>query len=269
MSLAISAAPWTNDNISNTNSNTTRRRIPNMRRTLKQSNAYSNSNSNNDKQISTSNNDLYSSIDIYDQEQNKMGKNVENRIEKENELGGVPANMYEILNKINRFEGMESNNDLADFNPPPKPELNQKKTIPIVGSINNENFNNNNIRENFENTNISSFDVPMYIPSSSQNPPSISKISAANDLGLYANYKHSYEPKGDVGFFSGGNENKNNLSGISDKLTEKINYIIHMLEAQQHEKTNNVMEEVILYTFLGIFIIFICDTFALVGKYHR
>jgi high-affinity K+ transport system ATPase subunit B len=45
--------------------------------------------------------------------------------------------------------------------------------------------------------------------------------------------------------------------------------MIHLLEEKQDEKTNNVMEEVILYSFLGIFIIFVVDSFARVGKYVR
>jgi hypothetical protein len=52
-------------------------------------------------------------------------------------------------------------------------------------------------------------------------------------------------------------------------LANKLNYMIHLLEEQQDERTNNVMEEVILYSFLGIFIIFIVDSFARVGKYVR
>jgi high-affinity K+ transport system ATPase subunit B len=50
---------------------------------------------------------------------------------------------------------------------------------------------------------------------------------------------------------------------------QKLNYMITLLEEQQDEKTNNVTEEVILYSFLGIFIIFIVDSFARVGKYVR
>ena len=38
---------------------------------------------------------------------------------------------------------------------------------------------------------------------------------------------------------------------------------------QKDEKTGHVMEEVILYSFLGVFIIFIVDSFARVGKYTR
>lgn len=54
-----------------------------------------------------------------------------------------------------------------------------------------------------------------------------------------------------------------------DVLLKKINYMISLLEEQQDEKTNNVAEEVILYGFLGIFIIAIVDNFARAGKYIR
>ena len=54
-----------------------------------------------------------------------------------------------------------------------------------------------------------------------------------------------------------------------DALMQKLNYMITLIEEQQDEKTNNVTEEVILYSFLGIFIIFIADTFVRAGKYVR
>lgn len=52
-------------------------------------------------------------------------------------------------------------------------------------------------------------------------------------------------------------------------LMDKINYMINLLEEQQDEKTNNVTEEVVLFSFLGIFIIFVIDSFVRVGKYVR
>jgi hypothetical protein len=55
----------------------------------------------------------------------------------------------------------------------------------------------------------------------------------------------------------------------NDILLQKLNYMINLLEEKQDEKTNNVTEEIILYSFLGIFIIFIVDSFARVGKYVR
>jgi hypothetical protein len=57
--------------------------------------------------------------------------------------------------------------------------------------------------------------------------------------------------------------------GSYDTMIEKLNYMINLLEEQKDERTNNVTEEVVLYSFLGIFIIFIVDSFARVGKYTR
>jgi hypothetical protein len=54
-----------------------------------------------------------------------------------------------------------------------------------------------------------------------------------------------------------------------DLFVQKLNYMIHLLEEQQDEKTNNVTEEVVLYSFLGIFIIFLVDSFTRIGKYVR
>lgn len=66
------------------------------------------------------------------------------------------------------------------------------------------------------------------------------------------------------------NSNSNSDSVISSNSTiDKLNYIINLLEEQQDQKTNNVTEEVILYSFLGIFIIFVVDGFSRVGKYVR
>ena len=57
--------------------------------------------------------------------------------------------------------------------------------------------------------------------------------------------------------------------GEKDVLLEKLNYMVHLLEEQQNEKTNNVTEEVVLYCFLGVFVIFMTDSFARASKYTR
>tara|TARA_B100000795_G_C22806835_1_gene445639 strand:- start:15890 stop:16453 length:564 start_codon:yes stop_codon:yes gene_type:complete len=60
-----------------------------------------------------------------------------------------------------------------------------------------------------------------------------------------------------------------NISGNKDKLFEKMNYVIHLLEEEKDAKTNNITEELVLYMFLGVFVIFIVDSFARVSKYTR
>jgi len=45
--------------------------------------------------------------------------------------------------------------------------------------------------------------------------------------------------------------------------------MIHLLEDQKDEKMGGITEEIVLYCFLGVFIIFVLDSFAKVGKYVR
>jgi hypothetical protein len=63
--------------------------------------------------------------------------------------------------------------------------------------------------------------------------------------------------------------NTQEIHGSKDVLFEKLNYMINLLEEQQEEKTGHVTEELILYCFLGVFMIFVVDSFARVGKYVR
>jgi hypothetical protein len=105
------------------------------------------------------------------------------------------------------------------------------------------------------------------------------------DLNDYSNYGNSktieeyyksvlpgYEPKKNYvnrPYYPAQNVDMNNSYQSPDVLMQKLNYVISLLEDQQDEKTNNVTEEVILYSFLGIFIIFMADTFVKAGKYTR
>ena len=89
---------------------------------------------------------------------------------------------------------------------------------------------------------------------------------------IYSNYQKSYEPPAKM--------NNNNRpyyaamgigggGGGNDKIMEKINYLIHLMEENQNERTANITEEFILYTFLGVFVIFVVDSFSRSGKYVR
>jgi hypothetical protein len=55
----------------------------------------------------------------------------------------------------------------------------------------------------------------------------------------------------------------------SSDTIKKLDYIIHMIEEQRDHKTGHVAEELVLYSFLGIFVIFTIDSFVKVGKYTR
>ena len=86
-----------------------------------------------------------------------------------------------------------------------------------------------------------------------------------NDLAQnnYQQYMNTYVP------YYSKPSNQANVHGSKDQLMKKLNYMIHLLEKQEDEKTSNVTEELVLYMFLGVFTIFCVDSFARAGKYTR
>jgi len=55
----------------------------------------------------------------------------------------------------------------------------------------------------------------------------------------------------------------------NSELLKKLDNILYLLEEQHEEKTNYITEELILYIFLGVFIIYVLDSFVKIGKYVR
>jgi hypothetical protein len=77
-----------------------------------------------------------------------------------------------------------------------------------------------------------------------------------------------------IGFFSENYNKKNIVENMTDNvknnsLEEKVNYLIELLEKQNEKKTEYVTEEIVLYLFLGVFIIYTVDSFTRVTKYTR
>lgn len=151
----------------------------------------------------------------------------------------------ELLNKMTAADN--DNGKMGDFTPLPNPDINIKKDMS-------------------DNTEAPKYTLPQTSYSNAIN--SQKNIYRANDIpsAVLSNYNTSYQPPVSQPYYA-----KMGLSGSfgDDKLMEKINYMIHLLEEQQNEKTNNITEEFILYTFLGVFIIFVVDSFSRSGKYTR
>tara|TARA_B000000475_G_C15963543_1_gene433985 strand:+ start:53 stop:634 length:582 start_codon:yes stop_codon:yes gene_type:complete len=101
----------------------------------------------------------------------------------------------------------------------------------------------------------------------SDDPVSVEQFETINQHELsennYKNYMNTYVP------YYTKTANQANLHGSKDQLMKKLNYMIHLLEKQEDEKTSNVTEELVLYMFLGVFTIFCVDSFARAGKYTR
>ncbi len=171
-----------------------------------------------------------------------------------------------VLQKIH--ENDDDDDDKDAFNPPPKPEsAGVNKTIPQK-----ETFVGTPFETKFEGMQSSLGNKFM-----GKAPSSINELDDKLDMNDYSNYgdertneqyykrilpgyKKTHQPS----YSSNAYETPS-----QDVLMQKLNYIISLLEDQQDEKTSNIAEEVILYSFLGIFIIFIADTFVKAGKYVR
>ena len=216
-----------------TNEDNQKKRTPTMRRTIKLKPNLSNIGEP-DEYISQSEN--YQNLEPTSL--NEIQQSAENRNNRVNNL----------LNKITSLDSDDSGK-MGSFNPLPNPNMNVKK------------------------------DMDDSVAKQSYNPPQISYSTAsnsqknlykANDINnsILSSYNDSYQPPTTLS-----NKPYYSTMGIGmsgdNKLMEKINYMIHLLEEQQNEKTNNITEEFILYTFLGVFIIFVVDSFARSGKYTR
>jgi hypothetical protein len=163
----------------------------------------------------------------------------------------------EIINQMSSVSVDNDGSKLADFTPPPNPAVQQKKP--------------------FE-TNLG---VPFQMPPSQDKPSSTAysnqpispfQRSAMGPTPTPTNYQQAYIPQTNQTFMTQSAKPyyANMGIGASDgKMMEKINYMIHMLENMESEKTANVMEEFVLYSFTGIFIIFVLDSFLKTGKYVR
>jgi hypothetical protein len=170
------------------------------------------------------------------------------------------SRVNDIINKITAVSGENDGAHLGDFKPLDPPQINQRKSIP------------DNLGKPMDPQQLLP-ENPLQQKIPAINRPGGNTNYGANDmnLGNLSNYQQSYsapsmfaKPQQNQPYY-----NKYGSSGSDDKLMEKINYMIHLLEQQQQEKTANITEEFLLYTFLGVFVIYIVDSFSRTGKYTR
>ena len=155
--------------------------------------------------------------------------------------------VHELLNKMSTIDAENDGAHLANFSP---------LSPPIVNSNSQYTQKQSNPYEDSEN--VANNAKSTYVYSSDD-----------RGLGNLTNYQNTYENKL---LFQKNKPYYANMgipNGIDNKLMERINYMVHLLEEQQHEKTANVTEEFLLYTFLGVFVIYVVDTFSRNGKYVR
>lgn len=97
------------------------------------------------------------------------------------------------------------------------------------------------------------------------------KVKSSQDL--YHNEKVStdYLISNNLNMSKVSGDPRNQIIGneTRDELLDKLNYIINLFEDEREIKTNKKNEEIVLYCFLGIFVIYVLDSFVSIGKYKR
>ena len=235
MSLLTTASPWINDE-----QNTTKKRPSTMRKQIKP------------KMMDENDIESMQNLEPTTIEQSQTIN--ENRNIKINDL----------LSKMAFVSPDNDGSKLANFNPPPLPLVNNKR--PEMGKTGATELQPSDLMPK----NPMQPKVNYYKNESGSQTGNIQYKANENNLGIYNNYKNSYDPSINQlkPYYSKMGIATSNANP-DDKIMEKINYMIHLLEEQQNEKTNSITEEFILYTFLGVFMIFIVDSFARAGKYVR
>lgn len=240
MSLLSGASAWTNDDDSN------KKRTPSLRRTIK-------------KQPST-----YNPPDQHSQHQPQQQQEYISEDQNYQELKHVSmdetvsihenrsARVNQLLDKMSETTAENTGAGLVNFSPPQNPELSKK-----------------GLRDFDDDLNRRPIDIPIPIV---RKEIGDSNYSANNiNLARLSNYQTSYETPAATGtYYSKMGLGHGHCGGHgSDKVMEKINYLIHMLETERDEKNDTILQDLMLYTFLGVFIIFIVDSFSRGGKYVR
>ena len=209
---------------------------------------------------------------------NKKRTSMHNKTQKKYSTQHVDTEkVNNVLQSIHNYSNNDDDsNNLGDFTPPAPPvSSGVQKTIDPIQNINNqpqnldssintlgrtssmaeENSDDKLELNNFDNNYGSKITTEEYYKRYIPNYQSDSATSTPGPINKP--YYNSYytQPQ------QGGNDN--------NVLIEKLNYMIHLLEEQQDERTGSVTEEVVLYSFLGIFVIFLVDSFSRIGKYKR
>ena len=200
----------------------------------------------------------YSLIENFDNQENynnikRRNKTLKNQKNKESmksieKVNNIREKMgLETFSKSTDIESLNENEDegLANFEPPKKPLS--------AGSERME------LRESMEKTqDQEEFD---------ENDSPVTKEAFSEINGGYAQQYYDqfipyYTNASNSAPTSNGNFN-------NSEIMTKLNYLINLIEEEHDEKKNSVTEELVLYCFLGVFVIFIVDSFTKAGKYVR
>ena len=250
MSLLSYASPW-----SNSDNSQSRKRVPTMRKTIKKPASIEGGGE--DVSSTTTDYSSYNNNTEYADEyvSDATKYNIIQPATLDDGQDSRSKKVNDLLNKITAVDADSAGAGLANFTPPPNPVVQVRGDSMIEGD-----------------EPISQLPNPMKFPKPAfQNDGSQSRFLSKDPAqSSYSSYQNTYDPTG-VRYRPNlyNPQQAPTTGGAGDKMLEKINYMIHLLENLEAEKTANITEEFILYAFLGVFIIFIVDSFSRGGKYIK
>ena len=188
---------------------------------------------------------------------NRTIKNRNNSENNDNKNRERNRRIQKLLNDNNMNNNLTNNesDDLEDFNPPSHPSIQEPKKIV------KENFTFDNMKSELLHNSDQEEE--------SQKQQNDNPVNKENFQQLPANNLQQYYEKYNAYLNSENNYNKQYISVSNEELLKKVDNILFLLEEQRETRTNYVTEELILYVFLGIFVIYLVDSFVKVGKYIR
>ena len=238
MSLVASASIWNNDETTNKKRQSTMRKTIKLRPNNQEVPAY------NDSKLEYENtNKEYKTNSIDEQQEYNSSRK---------------KRVNDLLNKITTIDD-NNDNKMGDFKPLSHPSINVKKDIENSNYDSHPNINykaSDNVSSIY-----SSYNKSYEPPSEIINKPYYLASVSSSGLGLTSSHG--------IGSVSSPGPGISHNNAFNDKIMEKLNHMIHLLEETRHEKTANITEEFILYTFLGVFVIFIVDSFSRMKRYTR
>jgi hypothetical protein len=198
------------------------------------------------------------------------------------EFSKTQKNSSKLTNLLKTLQEMDDDDttSIGEFNPPPKPmsvgsqrttnvkegNMYQPTSTPPGCSVKaipsgSPGLELNSLKFTYpEPSNLDAY-YKKYIPASNQPNSNLQFTEGYSNASPVPNSSMPSDIPNAAGYTGAVGDNR--------ALLDKLNYMIHLLEDKQDVKSNSKIEEIGLYCLLGIFTIFLVDSFSRVGKYVR
>ena len=180
--------------------------------------------------------------------------------------------------------GFAYNAETVNYNSKKKKTIKNKKVRNILNNIDNNMVDNNMVDNNMVDDNDSDNEMSNFQPTTNiveglnENMNMNENMNGNNNGNMNENISGNGTLESESDNLNNVSENYNHKipyytnmsnSNNNDEIIEKLDYMIHMLEENKYIESESVTEDILLYSFLGVFIIYVLDTFSRTGKYIR